>query len=189
MSPWIIVILVLIVYWLGLKTIASVIKRIGTERNVHIMRTQYISRTINSLWTIAALVVISLVTGWGYGDMGIFLSSTVALLGISLFAQWSILSNVTASIMIFFFFPFRVGNWVEIIDGENSIEGEVSEITLFHIVIKGADNKVYTYPNSMVFQKAVSIQKEPPKKTPEEPEVKEIAKVEKAVTRKARNKT
>ena len=90
-------------------------------------------------------------------DFGIFFSSVFAILGVALFAQWSILSNITASILVFFFFPYRVGHRVKILDGENSIEGILDEITLFHVILIDELGNRLTYPNSMAFQKAVII--------------------------------
>ena len=98
------------------------------------------------------------ITGFGYEDVGLIFTSLFAVLGVALFAQWSILSNVTASVIVFFFFPYHVGDHVRIVDGEDSIEGIIEEITLFHVILKFED-KIATYPNSLVFQKAVVITK------------------------------
>jgi small-conductance mechanosensitive channel len=48
---------------------------------------------------------------------------------------------------------------VKVIDGEDTIEGIILEITLFHVILKFEDTHI-TYPNSLVFQKAVVIRKD-----------------------------
>jgi len=159
MTTWIMVVVGLLVYWIGLKMISGLINKVGEERDVQMPRIQYVRRVINTIWTIATCLALSLLTGI---SIHVFVSSVLALLGVALFAQWSILSNITASVIIFFFFPFRVGNWVRIIDGENSIEGEITEISLFHVLINGLEGELLTYPNSLVFQKAVSIRNKKP---------------------------
>lgn len=164
MNTWVVLLFALIIYWMGLKGIAGFIRKLGRQRKVSIIRTQYVSRTIATIWTIIMLLVVSLITGVQYEDIGIFVSSIIALLGVALFAQWSILSNLTSSIIIFFFFPFRVGNWVRIYDKDDSIEGEVAEITLFHVILKNDEGTLLTYPNSMIFQKAISIRRTRPAK-------------------------
>ncbi|MEC8428752.1 MAG: mechanosensitive ion channel domain-containing protein, partial [Pseudomonadota bacterium] len=83
---------------------------------------------------------------------------------VALFAQWSLLSNATASIIVFFFFPYRAGNWVEIIDGDNTVIGKIKEITLFHVIMLDDQGAIVTYPNSLVFQKAVRITRKKPTK-------------------------
>jgi MscS family membrane protein len=76
--------------------------------------------------------------------------------GVGLFANWSMLSNITASIIIFFFYPYKVGESIKIIDGENSVEGTVMDITLFNIEIKTAEGRTVTYPNNLAIQKPMS---------------------------------
>ncbi|MCY4264666.1 MAG: mechanosensitive ion channel family protein [Gammaproteobacteria bacterium] len=148
----------LIVYWLGKRGISRLVKRVGRDRKVADSRIAYVSDFIGILWSIVVVLSAIAIIGVRIGDLGLFLGSVSAVIGVALFAQWSILSNVTASVAVFFFFPYRVGDHVKIIDGENSIEGVIREITLFHVILTGLDDStVVTYPNSMVFQKAVSI--------------------------------
>jgi small-conductance mechanosensitive channel len=52
-----------------------------------------------------------------------------------------------------------VGDHVKVIDGENTIEGIIVEITLFHVILSFEEKQI-TYPNSLVFQKAVVITKD-----------------------------
>ncbi|MCV2884099.1 mechanosensitive ion channel family protein [Aestuariibacter sp. AA17] len=166
MNTWIVLLVSIFIYWMGLKLIARLIRKLGRERNVTFLRMQYVSRTISTVWTITVLLIVSLISGIQYEELGIVVSSVFALLGVALFAQWSILSNITASIMIFFFFPFRVGNWIRVFDKDDSVEGEVIEITLFHVIVKNGEGTTLTYPNSMIFQKAVSIRQRRPEAAP-----------------------
>ena len=110
-----------------------------------------------------AFIAVGIFVGIGYKDLGVFFGSIFAVIGVALFAQWSILSNVTASIIVFFFFPYRVGDNVKILDGENSVEGVINEISLFHVILMDVDGLTITYPNALVFQKAVKIQSQPEK--------------------------
>ena len=93
-------------------------------------------------------------SGIGYSEISIFLSSVFAVIGIALFAQWSILSNITASLIIFFGFPYRVGDYIKIIDKDDDIYGVIEEISLFHVLIK-RDEELITYPNILILQKGV----------------------------------
>jgi small-conductance mechanosensitive channel len=122
-------------------------------------RVQYVQFILTGFWTIVTLAILGIITGFSYKDVGLIFTSIFAVLGVALFAQWSILSNVTASVIVFFFFPYHVGDHVKIIDGEDTIEGIILEITLFHVILKYEDTHI-TYPNSLVFQKAVVIRKD-----------------------------
>lgn len=85
----------------------------------------------------------------------VFASSLFAIIGVAMFAQWSILSNITASVIIFFNFPARVGDTIKIIDGDNSIEGTIKEITLFQVELKDSDGNLIIYPNNLLLQKPI----------------------------------
>ncbi len=98
-----------------------------------------------------------LFTIWGIEFKGVFIftSSFVAVLGVTLFASWSVLSNITSSVIIFFSFPCKIEDKIKILDGENSISGEIVDMTLFHILIKDSDNNVVSYPNNLAVQKPI----------------------------------
>lgn len=147
------------VFYLGKKYIARLVQRIGREKNIPFNRIQYVNTVLILVWTIISLIALGVVIGIGYDDVGLFFGSIFAVIGVALFAQWSILSNITASIIVFFFFPYRVGDYVTIIDGEDSVQGTIREITLFHVILIENENEknIITYPNAMVFQKAVKI--------------------------------
>ena len=61
---------------------------------------KYIHLLINILATIALIVI------WGVKREEIFLtlSSIATVVGVAMFAQWSILSNITSGIILFFWF-------------------------------------------------------------------------------------
>lgn len=150
--------IILLVFFVGKKSISSLVNRIGSERAVAPARVHYVKTVLGVVWTIVAVSALVMFVGIGYHDLGVFFGSVFAVIGIALFAQWSILSNITASVIVFFFFPYRVGHTVTIIDGENSISGVISEITLFHVILHGENGDVLTFPNAMAFQKSVRIQ-------------------------------
>jgi small-conductance mechanosensitive channel len=150
-----------VVFYLGKASLAAVVRRIGSERSILDDRVHYTTAVLTFIWGALVVIIAGFLIGIGYQDVGLFFGSMVAVLGVALFAQWSILSNVTASIVVFFFFPYRVGHYVRIIDDKNTVEGVITEITLFHVILEGKKNEVITYPNAMVFQKAVSINPQP----------------------------
>ena len=90
-------------------------------------------------------------------SVAVFLGSVAAFLGVALFAQWSILSNLTSSIIIFFFFPYRVGDSICIYEKDFSVEGRIDEIALFHIILIDVDQRKHSIPNALFFQKTVRI--------------------------------
>lgn len=105
------------------------------------------------------LIVLGLITIWGvdFKHVGLLMSSVFAVIGIAFFAQWSILSNITSGIIMFFTFPYRIGDYIIIHDKEMPCEGYIEDIKTFHIILHSKNNEIITYPNSMMLQKGVSI--------------------------------
>lgn len=108
---------------------------------------------------ISILTVISLLVVWGVKAHNVIaaMSAVVTVIGIAFFAQWSILSNITAGMIVFFSFPFRIGDYIKIDDADYSVEGEILDIRAFHTLIRSANGIITTYPNNLLLQKAVSI--------------------------------
>ncbi len=127
------------------------------RKSVDEKRRYYVSRAVDFLVFSLGLLLILTYSGLDFDDLGLFLGSIVTVLGVALFAQWSILSNMTASLMIFFFFPYRVGDEIQILDGENSVGGTIKEIALFHIILTTSDGLTATFPTALIFQKAVMV--------------------------------
>ncbi|MBT0608894.1 mechanosensitive ion channel domain-containing protein [Aequorivita echinoideorum] len=107
------------------------------------------------------LIIFGLILIWGveFKDLGVVMSSVFAVIGIGFFAQWSILSNVTSGVIMFFTFPYKIGDYIKIHDKEAPCEGIIEDIKTFHIILHTQNNEIVTYPNSMMLQKGVSIVK------------------------------
>lgn len=139
------------------NAIENWIERLGRKRQVTNERIFYIQKIVKLMGFIGLLLTAGLVFGFNYSEFSFIVSSIFAVVGVALFAQWSILSNVTASLIIFFFFPYRVGDNIRITEEKEVLQGDIIEITLFHIIIKREEGDILTYPNSLVFQKAIVI--------------------------------
>lgn len=114
-------------------------------------------RMINLLFSITAIVFISAIWGVNQADMVVFISSVIAILGIAFVAQWSILSNITAGLILFFNHPLKLGDHIKIIEKDFIIEGKVNDITFFFVHIKTRENERITISNSLILQKTISI--------------------------------
>ncbi len=133
----------------------AAIQRLASSKQVQKARLSFITRCFNVMLTFIFLSLLLIITGIGYGDVALFLSSIFAVLGVALVAQWSILSNVTASFLIFFVFPYRIGDHVKVMDKDEDVRGEIIDITMFHVLIKHESGNMITYPNNLILQKGV----------------------------------
>jgi small-conductance mechanosensitive channel len=139
---------------ISIKVSSLLLNKIGVGKAVSMYRLKYITKTIHIALLFLYSVILITFLSIEYSQVLIFLSSIFAVLGVALFAQWSILSNITASLIIFFGFPYRVGDYVKIIDKEADVSGIIEEISLFHVIIKNGDEQV-SYPNTLLLQKPV----------------------------------
>lgn len=140
---------------------ASRIDKLGNNKDVALDRIFYLQKTFQFFILAIAATISAGIMGIGFTQIDVFLSSAFAVIGIALFAQWSILSNITASVIIFFFLPYKVGQRVDLIDKDKDkiIEGVLVEITLFHLLLQLDSGKLMTYPTSMVFQNPIAFSK------------------------------
>jgi len=137
------------------------IQKIGTRKKIIPKRIYYISKLLRFLIVFLALMAMAIIWNMQLGGIMVFASSIFAVIGVALFAQWSILSNLTSSIIIFFTFPARVGDTIKVIDGDNTLSGEIVEISLFQIEILDAEGNTILYPNNLFIQKPImKIKKE-----------------------------
>lgn len=133
----------------------KIVRELGINKSLGDLRVRYITRLMNIGLVFCCLVVACLILGLGYSEVSVFLSSIFAVVGIALFAQWSILSNVTASMIIFFGFPYRVGDRIKVLDKDDDMSGIIEEITMFHVILRRDEGNMITYPNTLILQKAV----------------------------------
>ncbi len=139
--------------------VINAIHKVGKVSDLNKARTRMISKYISyGLLTITAIFLI-LIWGVNIKELGILLSSIFAVIGVALFAQWSILSNVSAGIILFFSYPFKIGDRIKIIDKDSEYKGEylIEDIRAYHLNLRNELGEMVTYPNSLILQKAIIL--------------------------------
>ncbi|GGD26861.1 mechanosensitive ion channel domain-containing protein [Flavobacterium orientale] len=153
----IITLFVLVILIIVRLLIAKIVKRFARISEILEHRTRLVIKYFNIL--IGTIAIITLFVIWGVKPENIVLvtSSIFAVIGVAMFAQWSILSNVTSGIILFFSAPFKIGDTIKIHDKDFPIEAEIEDIRGFHTYLKTKEGEIITYPNSLLLQKGVSI--------------------------------
>ncbi|QCW99740.1 mechanosensitive ion channel [Aggregatimonas sangjinii] len=143
---------------------SKAIRKVGKIGEFNKVRTNLIVKYLSAALTITTLAIFTLIWGVNFKDLGVMLSSIFAVIGVALFAQWSILSNITAGVIIFFSYPFKIGNTIRIMDKEINDLPETNEnifviedIRAFHLHLRKRNGEILTYPNSLVLQKGVAL--------------------------------
>ena len=159
-NPYIIQILftvgLILLYAISRQVAGKLIRKQMVKHTFIEDRELYIKKLINMLLTLALILLVGAVWEISAKGLSVYFVSIFTVVGVGLFANWSMLSNITASIIIFFFYPYKVGESIKIIDGDNSVEGTVMDITLFNIEIKTKEGRTVTYPNNLAIQKPMS---------------------------------
>jgi small-conductance mechanosensitive channel len=105
------------------------------------------------------MISLSLIlTIWGVkqADLAVYIGSILTVVGVAFFAQWSILSNITSSIIIFFNHSVKLDDLIIIMEAKDyEIEGKVSNVGLFFVTMKTEGGQEITIPNNIFIQKMI----------------------------------
>lgn len=142
-----------IVFFITNTIVNNTLKKTQLQRP----RRKMIIKATNLFALIGALVVIAGIWGLEQKEIAVFASTILTALGIAFFAQWSLLSNITSSVMLFFNHPMKLGDTIRVMDKDYPFEGEVTEMTYFFVQLKTKSGEIITVPNSIVFQKAIAV--------------------------------
>ena len=137
------ILMALLVYVVG-SFIISLLKRLLSRmlerRKVEVSIQTFLKSLVNILLNI--LLIISVV-----GALGINTTSFAALLASAGVAVGMALSgnlqNFAGGLIVLFFKPYKVGDWVE----AQGVSGTVTEIQIMHSLLLTGDNKVVCVPN------------------------------------------
>lgn len=150
-------IILLAVFLLLNFILTKLTRRYSKSSHLSEARTNLISKYIDVVMVL--LFFIGTVAVWGIESKQMFtyIGGALTVIGVAFFAQWSILSNITSGIIMFFTFPFRIGDVIRIHDKDFPIEAQIEDIKTFHTILRTRDGELITYPNSLLLQKGVSI--------------------------------
>jgi small-conductance mechanosensitive channel len=139
------------------KLVRSFAKRSQTIEK----RTRLVLKYIHLLINILAAIALIIIWGVQTKDVFITLSSIATIVGVAMFAQWSILSNITSGIILFFSFPYKIGDYIFIHNKDFPIEAEIEDIGAFHVYLKTRKGEIIVYPNNLMLQVGITILKHP----------------------------
>ena len=150
---------VLLVMMLLRVIVSSIVRRFAASTHIIEHRTNLVIKYLHLLINILVAIALTLIWGVQPKDIIIAISSITTVVGVAMVAQWSILSNITSGIILFFSFPFKIGDIIKIHDKDFPIIGEIEDIKAFHITLITKEGEIIVYPNNLIFQKGISILK------------------------------
>ena len=139
--------------------LVKTIRKIGRTSDINRIRTLLVIRYVTFALFVILLVALILIWGVNIRELGLIISSVFAVIGVALFATWSILSNITAGIILFFYFPYKIGDRIRIQDKDFPEEAIIMDIQSFTVHLLKDDGELLTYPNNLLLQKGVVLVK------------------------------
>lgn len=97
-------------------------------------------------WGVRAVVIIAVLTRFGVETTSLVATLGALTLAIGLALQGT-LSNVAAGVMIVFFRPYKIGDYVEVA----GVGGSVKDVTLFYTEMNTPDNRQIIVPNGQAW--------------------------------------
>lgn len=122
-------------------------------------RGKIVKKAINITAIAVVLALIFSIFGVDRSELAVFIGSVLAVIGIALFAQWSILSNITAGVIIFFNHTVKLDDTMIIMDKDYEVEGRISDIGLFFVILKTKEKEQITIPNNVFLYKMIKKKK------------------------------
>ena len=160
--PGLQILLILLAAWL----LQRVLRRIVRRASVHYQVPDELLVPMNGLirWFIVAGALLLVLERMGVSATVLWTAFTgFATVGaVAFFAAWSVLSNLFCALLIFTVRPFRIGDYIEVLDTAEKpgAKGRVVDINLLYTTLEdhdAADGQPawLQIPNALVFQRVV----------------------------------
>ncbi len=147
-------IIIIIVVFLKVM-ITNSLRKIRIKFGFQKTRVIIINRIITFILYSTAIVIIAFIWGVDEKQLLVYISSFLTILGIAFFAQWSILSNITAGLILYINYPVKIGDSITVLEKDNNVSGEIKDIGAFFITLKTKEGELITMPNAMILQKNI----------------------------------
>lgn len=148
-------IILIVIFSLTKLLTRRLIVRAGIRFKYHSGRVKITNKIVNILLLIVLIIILLSIWQVDQSQLLIFFSTIATILGVAFFAQWSLISNITSTLIIFFNHPIRIGDSLTIMDKDYPIEGKLNDIGIFFITIKTAENQKITIPSNVFMQKMI----------------------------------
>jgi small-conductance mechanosensitive channel len=104
------------------------------------------------LWTVLLLFLLHL---WGINVSGLWamLVSVLAVIGVGLLAVWTMISNITASLFIWIWRPYELGQQIEILP--EGFKGRAVDRNMMFTEVREDDGNILAIPNNLFFQRII----------------------------------
>ncbi|WP_367391190.1 mechanosensitive ion channel domain-containing protein [Lewinella sp. LCG006] len=145
----------IVVLLISSKVLQRIIDKAGMKYTYHKTRIKVIKKVVSLLLSLVFIGVLLLIWGIAPAQLVAYIASLFTVVGIAFLAQWSIVSNITSTLIIFFNHQVNIGDKIVILDKDYQVEGKISDIGIFFIIIKVSENEYVSMPSNVFMQKMV----------------------------------
>ncbi len=130
-----------------------------TIKNAYFKNTEQkdVVKVIRLILLITLCIIIVAIWSVKQENILIVASSLLTVFGVALFAEMSILANITACLILFFQHPIKVGDTIAITYEGKETEGELIDITYFFVFIKTPNRGTLTIPNALLLKNSFLV--------------------------------
>ena len=155
------ILLILLLAYVLYRFVKRLVRRMALRYNWPIELTVPLTSTVR--WIIIAATTLAVLERLGVSATVLWtgFSSFAAVGAVAFFAAWSVLSNFFCALLIFTVRPFRLGDYIELLDTAEKpgAKGRVIDINMLYTTLEefgapGGGNRIQI-PNSLVFQRVV----------------------------------
>lgn len=147
--------IVAVTYFVLRMFMIQLLRKIRRKFSYSLGRYKSLKKILLMLLGIIAVIALLLIWGVDKSQLFVFISSIVTIFGIAFIAKWSILSNVTASFILFFNHPIKIGDRICVLDKDFNIDGIISDIGVFYLYIKLENNEIISIPTNIFLDKMI----------------------------------
>lgn len=155
LSSLVLLLIALVVAFAVHRVLQRLLLRVQRHLAITYETIAWLTRAIGAVvWLIAALLLLDT---WGVSVSGVwtFLVGAITVIGVGFLAVWAMVSNITASVFLAIWRPFRLGEMVEVLP-ENA-KGRVVDRNLMFTVLREEAGTVLHIPNNLFFQKMFRV--------------------------------
>jgi small-conductance mechanosensitive channel len=162
------VVLIVVGAWLLRRLVRWLLTNLGRQKVLPTQLTDAARRAASTLINLVAILLVLKSLGVSAKVLWSAVTGFLAVAAVAFFAAWSVLSNAFCALLLLTTRPFRVGDYIEVLEsGEKpGLRGTVTAIQLIYTTLTenepGPAISVLQVPNSLFFQRVVRRTSAPP---------------------------
>ncbi len=135
--------------------VRAAVRKVAETFDYQKSRTKIVNKLVTTLLFFIFFGFLLFIWGVKQSELIFFISSLLTVLGIAFFAQWSLISNITSTLIIFFSHSAKIGDTITVYDKDYPIEGTISDIGVFFVVIRTEGGEKITLPSNVFINKMI----------------------------------